>query len=587
MLETNDPATRGELSRHLQNFSDAYRGYDQVRLIDRQGMEVIRINLVDGKATPVAPENLQDKSGRPYFKQAMKLAPGEVYVSPMDLNIEHNRVEEPHKPVIRFAMPVFARDGSRLGVVVLNYLAAEMLGKFRETMARDLSHQGMLINPDGYWLSNHDRSNEWGFALDRPDLVFGALYPQAWAQIQTTKKGSLLTDGGLFVFESFSPLVFDDVPLPNAIPAATMEISRTLADGYHWTIVIFLPAEALASTALFNQPLVRGMLVATAILLALSQWLLISRNIEHHRNELRQRALQRNLNDLYENAPCGYLTLNSQGRILQVNTTALGWLGFTREEIIGKEFKSLMSKQDLQRIKPRIHQVFDSGIVSDETLSLASRDGSPMTVSFSAVAVEEPQKNRSERLWRCTLTDITERMVAQKNLEDQAHSDSLTGIHNRRFFSELAERELARAKRNRRPLSLLMIDLDHFKDVNDHFGHDTGDRLLQAVAKAAARSLRREDILARYGGEEFVVLLPESDEETALEIAERLRVALSEIDLETADNEHVRISVSIGVAELNTRDTTLDAIIKRADIALYEAKASGRNQVCAYARAVA
>lgn len=166
-------------------------------------------------------------------------------------------------------------------------------------------------------------------------------------------------------------------------------------------------------------------------------------------------------------------------------------------------------------------------------------------------------------------------------------TDPLTGIGNRRHFIELAQREFQRSHRYQRPLSLIMMDLDHFKVVNDTYGHLVGDKVLQAIAKLCERNLRESDIIGRYGGEEFLILLPETpgnstetetnDEHTAKAVAERLRKMVESTPTQTAQGE-IPITISLGIAELTENVDDLDTLIDRADQALYQAKQSGRNQ---------
>lgn len=180
---------------------------------------------------------------------------------------------------------------------------------------------------------------------------------------------------------------------------------------------------------------------------------------------------------------------------------------------------------------------------------------------------------------------MIERDRLQAELERMARVDPLTGALNRRAFRETLEREAARARRHGRPLSLAMIDIDHFKRVNDTMGHATGDRFLVALAEAVTSVLRAEDLFGRYGGEEFIVAFAETDLAGAIQAAERLRLAIAAIRLEHEGEEH-SITVSIGVASFGDlrgeSGETVDSVINTADQALYHAKAAGRNRVLPY-----
>jgi diguanylate cyclase (GGDEF)-like protein len=168
--------------------------------------------------------------------------------------------------------------------------------------------------------------------------------------------------------------------------------------------------------------------------------------------------------------------------------------------------------------------------------------------------------------------------TAERKLMLRALTDPLTGVFNRRTFLDMSSKEEARARRRGTLTSVLMMDIDHFKRVNDTYGHGVGDQVIKALAAVAIKGLRPTDILARYGGEEFVVTLPETDGDVARLVAERLRAALEQAVVKADGVGEVRFTVSIGVATFAT-GVPLAAAMERADQALYRAKEGGRNRV--------
>ena len=157
-------------------------------------------------------------------------------------------------------------------------------------------------------------------------------------------------------------------------------------------------------------------------------------------------------------------------------------------------------------------------------------------------------------------------------------ADGLTGVHNRRFFTEFLEREMARCVRHTRPLSLVFFDLDEFKLVNDGFGHLSGDEVLREVANLASEQVRREDCFARFGGDEFAVVLTETDLPAAREFAERLRQRIEANEFRVG-SETIPVTVSVGVATMSSDQRAPAAFLAAADARLYEAKEAGRNRV--------
>jgi diguanylate cyclase (GGDEF)-like protein/PAS domain S-box-containing protein len=174
------------------------------------------------------------------------------------------------------------------------------------------------------------------------------------------------------------------------------------------------------------------------------------------------------------------------------------------------------------------------------------------------------------------ISDITPQKELEAKLRELATKDELTELYNRRHFLELAQVELARVRRTRAPLSLAMIDVDHFKHVNDRFGHAAGDRALKELSLALRETVRTADVAARIGGEEFVLLLPDTGLEGALAVTERLRDRVRKSEL-SVEGETLKFTVSAGVAELGP-DESVDSLLKRADEALYRAKAAGRDR---------
>lgn len=177
--------------------------------------------------------------------------------------------------------------------------------------------------------------------------------------------------------------------------------------------------------------------------------------------------------------------------------------------------------------------------------------------------------------------DVTERRARLRELEYQARTDSLTKLPNRGHFLQMAELEVGRVSRYGGDLSLLLLDIDHFKKINDSHGHKAGDLVLTTVAGTCRGTLREFDVVGRIGGEEFAILLPETGPDRAFEAAQRLRHAVAENVTEIGDGQRLATTVSIGVTSLRDKASTVDLLLERADNALYAAKHAGRNCVMA------
>lgn len=190
-----------------------------------------------------------------------------------------------------------------------------------------------------------------------------------------------------------------------------------------------------------------------------------------------------------------------------------------------------------------------------------------------------------------TLHDYTQVKHLLRQLEDQARLDALTGLFNRRYFKELAVQEVYRLRRYGKALSLIMFDLDHFKNVNDTYGHEAGDKALQSVVEICRKGLRQSDIMGRWGGEEFVILLPDTTLVDGVTIAQRLCVSLEHNTIQTVGSTFI-VTASFGVTGTNSCDNylqedLLEQLFRKADSATYMAKDTGRNRVCVETLSVA
>ena len=268
----------------------------------------------------------------------------------------------------------------------------------------------------------------------------------------------------------------------------------------------------------------------------------------------------------------GVVVIDHQGYIVDINKSALTLFQAERETINGKNIRDFVTTVGLRDLLGRPNK---------KSLGVTIRD---LAYDICPSVLDESDAESNVVLVFRDITDLrnTERELrdARDELRLQAHTDSLTGLNNRRFFMQRLSEEVARVRRHGSRLAVLLFDLDHFKRVNDTYGHDAGDRILQAVAGASAKVKRLTDVAARIGGEEFALLLPETDLDGATQMALRLREAIEQMRSANPEDSQIRVTASIGVAHVSQSSRDVENVLKLADEALYEAKGLGRNRVC-------
>ncbi|MBF0481318.1 MAG: diguanylate cyclase [Desulfovibrionaceae bacterium] len=308
------------------------------------------------------------------------------------------------------------------------------------------------------------------------------------------------------------------------------------------------------------------------------RWLLtaLEMALAQHDAEDRLKKSERLFRSIFDNAAAGIVMTDAQGRILRVNATFAAMLGHDPGELAGRPGSELVHPDDAAQALERFRELAGGALTEHRAEErFLRRDGTPIWLDSSAKAVPGEDGQAGMVVW--VMIDATKRKALEEELLRQAGTDYLTGISNRREYIHLSERELSRAKRHDAPLAALSMDIDHFKRINDTYGHNAGDEVLRLLAREVQANLREHDIFGRIGGEEFAVTLIECPVHEAMEIAERLRLALSKIETGEA-GRGASFTVSIGVAAMSGGDS-LDVLLARADDALYAAKRGGRNKV--------
>jgi diguanylate cyclase (GGDEF)-like protein/PAS domain S-box-containing protein len=264
----------------------------------------------------------------------------------------------------------------------------------------------------------------------------------------------------------------------------------------------------------------------------------------------------------------GMLVVDDQGRIVDLNPAALEIFDASEDSLVGYSVTELFS----HHIDVELLLV---GKEDSRNEFCVERNHIPFVYDMRCTPII---RNHVEVGRLCVLRDISKRKELEKELQEMALTDSLTGLNNRRQFYQLAIQEFERASRYHSPFSLLMIDIDDFKQVNDKFGHLVGDQVLQQISHTLLRILRKSDLIFRYGGDEFAVLMPETGLEKGIQVCRRLGREVSELSF--SGLEDVSVTLSQGLALFDGHENiTLEQLLTDADRALYAAKAKGKNHL--------
>lgn len=360
------PDNLERLGENLVNFSHSQGVYDQLRWLDETGMEVIRVDYTRGQPRVIPDAELQNKGDRYYFQATWKLNAGQVYISPLDLNIEKNQIELPYKPMLRVGTPIFDATGKKRGILIFNYFGNALLDAFTTATANNANH-AMLVNSEGYWLKSPDHGDEWGFMFKRPELTLSSRAPQAWAKMRDTDQGQLALADGLWSWQSIYSV---DVPHSSITDTAAVSApshAELQTPQYVWKSVSHLPAAKLDSVVQAVWLKLSGVTLVLLSLFGFVTWklahtwaeqALTTDELRRINDELDQLVLKRTqalsianvdlsdqktlLKQILDTSSVAIFLLDSQGRIIQANQRMAEMFGRDMDALVGSEYVALI-----------------------------------------------------------------------------------------------------------------------------------------------------------------------------------------------------------------------------------------------------
>lgn len=402
-LNTGNPADRSALAEDYLDFVRHKDVYDQVRLIDERGREVIRVNANNGNPRIVPHGSLQDKQNRYYVTDALSLKRGAIYVSPFDLNVEHGVIEQPPKPMIRIATPVFDTRGDKRGIVILNYLGKRLLDEFRAIAAKTPGDL-WLINAKGYWLSGPDPARDWGFMYSQHESdTFSHSFPRAWPLISNAARGGQFASGGdLFDSAAVSPAM----TLQGTGNSAAVDASGA------WHLVAHAPASLLAARLAASTSNLRLNYTAFTVVLGIAVWLIVYLGTRRRQAEGEAARAHGRYEELVNNLNVGVFRVrpDPDSALMEANSALVKiFRAPSREALMDVPRHKLYARKET--CEASAQRLLQSGAKSDDEMEFRRFDGEIFWASVTAVKkIDEAGKEYFHGI----LTDITPRKRAEE-----------------------------------------------------------------------------------------------------------------------------------------------------------------------------
>lgn len=528
-ITTNSTHAEEDLEQIFMAIVGSQKEIMQARLISKDGKEIIRVdrNKKDDVPFAISKDKLQDKSDRDYFQTVSKMSEQSIWHSKLDLNIENGKVEIPYNPIFRTAMPLF-NNNEFAGMVIVNMHITNLFSAIGKSSAFEHyildKDNNFILHPNDEFSFNKYKNVERNLNQDFPNG---------------------LNDKGIFSFPINDILNNDD--------KATFVLKTK--NGYK-------------STLLDSKIYTSAWVAIITIILSFILSIYVSKNPVKL-----QMALLKAHEKLNEFASIidKYVitaTTKKDSTIVDVSSAFIKSSGYSKEELIGEKMSIIRHPDEDEEKFKVLWNTVSSGKTWNGEIKNKNKDGEDYWLHQHIVPTFD--KDNNIETFVSLGTDIT----AKKELEKMASIDKLTNIYNRRMIDEFLNKEIEKEKRHSNGLSVILIDIDHFKNVNDTYGHQMGDIVLSQIAKLITENSRKSDIQGRFGGEEFIVICPQTTCKQALVLAEKIRASVENFIFEQIGIK----TISLGISSFEENDTEED-LIKKADIALYQAKNSGRNRV--------
>ncbi|PKM75221.1 EAL domain-containing protein [Acetobacterium sp.] len=549
---------QNELKRIFSNMMINKKIYDSIRFVGVDGYEKVRVNAADnGTTAAVADSELEYKGDQFYFAEGMKLNAGELFISPMDLRMNGEEVEMPVKPVMRLVLPVFNDQNERQGMLVLNYLAQNMLDQIENYSKSNMDMKILLLNDDGYYLLSENSDKDFSFVYaDQQGVSFSQENPEIWQAILNSGSGYFDDGKDLYFYAPIYPL-----------------------QGYrnlHWVLVGAAPLDVLGVFA--NEDNRTMVLIAALLVLVLGiislvvSWLLLIKKEASSREKI--------TDGIFKNSKEGIMIMDAEMRIVYINKAFSSITGYPEDEVMGQKPIDFKSGVKLREVYSNIWKTVNKdgnwqGEIVDER-----KDG---TTYPKYITISKIFDSKSDTLsnYLEVFEDLTNIKIAEEAINKIKHYDEVTGLPTQALF-EIKTREFIKQYDS---LAIIILQVTNFNALYDNLGKKSGTILINEVSQRIQTFLRDEDLLGIFHKDQFIIARIKSSDKLEMgHLMNKMMTYLKEpVEIE---NERVYLNVSIGIAVFQEDSADLEKLIEYGNIAKNYALQTGDNTYVFYEKEI-
>jgi len=550
----------------------------QLRLIDKNGNELIRTNRNVCYALPnqTSKHNLQNKKERYYFKKIFSLKKDEIWLSNLDLNIEHGKIEKPLKAVIRMGTPVFNKNNKKIGILIVNVFMSKLLDALKSTRLYNI----YIIDKDGYFIIHPNKKYNWSRYLQSKVTIkdFFSEYKDILKNDQFQSKNLFSAKLNIQNEDNLKIII---EPTKKFLLSSSKDLTMKLLYILGIVFLISIPLSYIFSRS----------------------YIKLKNHLDHLNHSLEDKVSEKtkelqelnvNLEKIIEKRISEQKVLLSlfdlgdavlfkwkndkHWSVEYVSKSVEKLMGYSTKQFLDATvtYAECIHKDDMERVTQEVNEALEKKLYffTHEPYRVITHNNQIKWIHDSTVIVRDKYHNVINFVGY--LTDITQLQEHRLRLQLLSRTDKLTQVYNRFYLDEILKKQYYRLKRNNEKCSIIIMDIDFFKNINDLHGHLEGDKVLIDVAKIIQENIRESDIFGRWGGEEFLIISAHTTLQEASQLAEKLRKLIEEYFKDT-----MQVTMSFGVTEC-LAEKSLDENIITADKALYYSKGHGRNKVTSF-----